>query len=55
MRNTLLLLLVAVCFTAGCGQKGPLYLPTDKPPVKTRAKPPAAQPSADSDQKRQTQ
>ena len=53
MRNALLALIVAT-FVLGCGQKGPLYHPTDKPAAKKRAEP-AQQPNTDSDLKRQTQ
>lgn len=38
MRNVLAVLL-ALCFTAACGNKGPLYLPESKPPPKQAAKP----------------
>jgi len=39
----LLTILVAAALIAGCGFKGPLYLPTDKP---APTKPPAAKPAA---------
>jgi predicted small lipoprotein YifL len=43
--------LIAAIFLVGCGQKGPLYLPSDKPPPRT---PPASAPqqATDPDQKR---
>ena len=53
MRNVLLALIVAA-FILGCGQKGPLYHPADKPAAKKQDKP-AEQSSKDSDPKRQTQ
>ena len=46
-----LLVVLAVLFSAGCGNKGPLYLPDSKPPPKHAAKP-AAPPSADTDDKK---
>ena len=53
MRKTLLALIIAA-FVFGCGQKGPLYHPDDKPPAKKRAEP-AQQSNTDADQKRQGQ
>lgn len=43
--RALLVLLTAAVLTAGCGYKGPLYLPEDKPAVKKPAikKPPPQQ------------
>ena len=38
-------LLAMVLLLAGCGQKGPLYLPDQKPAVVTPAAPPAAAPA----------
>lgn len=52
MRNALLILL-AVCFGAACGNKGPLYHPSSKPPAKTSAKP--AEPAAEPDEQRRAQ
>jgi predicted small lipoprotein YifL len=36
-----------VLVLAGCGQKGPLYLPDQKPAVVTTPAPPAAAPATD--------
>ncbi len=36
-----LILLLALVFAAGCGQKGPLYLPGDPSTIKTDVPPPA--------------
>ena len=52
MRNALLALIVATVLL-GCGQKGPLYHPDDKPAAKKQAKP-AEQSSTESELKRQT-
>jgi predicted small lipoprotein YifL len=52
MRNVLLALIVAA-FILGCGQKGPLYHPGDKPAAKKQGKP--AESSKDADPERQTQ
>jgi len=41
MRNLLPLLILAA-FLAGCGYKGPLYLPKPKPEAQTPASPPAS-------------
>ena len=38
MKRLTLALLAAVCLLAGCGQKGPLYLPDDDKTVKERDK-----------------
>jgi predicted small lipoprotein YifL len=51
MRNALLALFAA-CFICGCGQRGPLYLPSDKPAPKKPAPQPAAK---EGEEKRQTQ
>lgn len=47
MRPTLFSLLILILCSAGCGYKGPLYLPKDKPAAtKPAAKPaPAAEPA----------
>ena len=50
MRNILAVLL-ALCFIAACGNKGPLYLPESKPPPKQAAKP-ATPSSADTEDKK---
>ncbi|MPZ42801.1 MAG: sugar transporter [Betaproteobacteria bacterium] len=51
MRRIVLSLIVAACL-CGCGLKGPLYLPTDKPAQKQPAKPvppaPATEPGRSS-------
>ena len=47
-----LLIVLAVCFTAGCGNKGPLYLQDSKPPPRHTAKPVTPPPSADTDDKK---
>ena len=49
MRRILLCLALAACI-AGCGLKGPLYLPTDKPAPKQPAKPLPTTPSTGSGQ-----
>jgi predicted small lipoprotein YifL len=41
------LMLGVVLLLAACGQKGPLYLPDQKPAVVTTPAPPAAAPAAD--------
>jgi predicted small lipoprotein YifL len=41
------LLAGVVLVLAGCGQKGPLYLPDQKPAAVTAPAPPAAAPAAD--------
>ena len=50
MRNVLAVLLV-VCVTVACGNRGPLYLPDSKPPPKQAAKP-ATQPGAGAEDKK---
>ncbi len=42
MRPTLILLILMLS-VAGCGYKGPLYLPQDKPAAAKPAPPPAAE------------
>jgi predicted small lipoprotein YifL len=51
MLKAWLIVLAAACI-AGCGNKGPLYLPDSKPPPKHAAKPAAPPPSAESDDKK---
>ncbi|WP_240652677.1 LPS translocon maturation chaperone LptM [Rheinheimera riviphila] len=43
--QTLFVLMLASLGLAGCGQKGDLFLPTEKPPVATPAEP-AAEPAS---------
>jgi predicted small lipoprotein YifL len=47
MRRIVLSLTVAACL-GGCGLKGPLYLPTDKPAQKQAPKPVPAVPATGS-------
>lgn len=42
--RALLPLIVLVAMLAGCGYKGPLYLPKDKPGAQKPAETPAAKP-----------
>ena len=50
MRNLLPLLMLAV-FLAGCGYKGPLYLPKPKPEAQKPAQPPVPGKEDDKDKK----
>jgi predicted small lipoprotein YifL len=45
MRRLLSLILLCAAFAAGCGQKGPLYLPDSKPQPRPAAKSAPLKPS----------